>query len=75
MYVLAAAILLNVVMALGAHTGVCLDPLACTRVFPRALHPLGYERADDRAMVRIVTAPKAEGVILAAADRRHFREQ
>lgn len=72
---LAAAVLLDVVLALRAGARVRLDPLRRPRVLARVLEPRLHELADDRPVVGVEAAPEAEGVRRRAPDGRHGRRE
>lgn len=68
---LAAAVLLDVVLALGARARVRLDPLRSPGILARVLEPCLHELAYDRAVVRVEAAPEAESVRGRAAHGGH----
>ena len=72
---LASSGLLNAILTLGARPRVRLDPLRRARIVARVLDPLGHHPADQRAVVRVEAAAKAERVALPAVDDGHLGEQ
>jgi hypothetical protein len=69
-HALAAAVLLDGALALGALLGVGADPIGRLRVVGALLPPELGDLADDRPVVGRVAAAKAERLAAGADDRR-----